>query len=480
MAEERESTAVGYRLRMQPTDLSTYPDQVKMMWFEWLTELGLQRKLTELRKGWDKDGKSHPLAPRTIKYRKSEVGPVHKRAPRGIPALDLSRVMSLLTGRAHLTSAEFWWGFDSVTGASFARILHYWADDQGHDVFGLSPAGTAWVTAQALKRWAAWKAAGGYARPAVNLPGAKPVPKVAVRQPIRKIEIPGRMDLENMTLAGNEAEIRRAMAAGRFPGFRRLNMRGEQWKPGHGLGPFRRPPKPKPPPTALPTAPPKPPPKPPAIPVSAALDIQADSPRIQRHAKAVLEAIDKIHSDGNLPRIPVKSFGSGINYEGFIELEATSHQPIMMKINKAASHERITIAHETGHVIDYAGIPRVAPQIGAHRDFRSEELFKDFIKAVDNSESIKTLRSREFEEKLGTYKLDQHHMAYLLQDNEIWARAYSQWITEKSADPDMAAQLENILVLRRQQIYPFQWTAEDFRPIATAIDGIFRKLGWLK
>ncbi|HMF38318.1 MAG TPA: hypothetical protein VKF17_16865 [Isosphaeraceae bacterium] len=258
---DRESTAVGYRLRMQPPDLSTYPDSVKLQWFEWVTELGIERKLVELRKGWDRYGKTHPLKPRTIKYRKSEVGPVHKRAPRGIPALDLSRVMSLLTGRAHLSSAEFWWGFDSVTGASFARILHYWADDHGHDVFGLSPAGTAWVEAEAMKKWAEWKAAGGYTRPAVNLPGAKPVRKAAIRRPIRKIEIPGRMDLENMDLAGGEAEIRRAIAAGRFPGFRRLNLRGEQWKPGAGIPHLQPPPKfpPKPPP---PTAPPKPAPVP--------------------------------------------------------------------------------------------------------------------------------------------------------------------------------------------------------------------------
>ena len=68
-------------------------------------------------RGWDKNGKVHRLKPKTIKYRKSEVGPVHPNAPRLIPALNLSRVRSLLTGRAHTTSAEFWWKFDSVTGA---------------------------------------------------------------------------------------------------------------------------------------------------------------------------------------------------------------------------------------------------------------------------------------------------------------------------------------------------------------------------
>ena len=93
----------------------------------------------------------------TIKYRKSEVGPVTRNAPRGIPALDLSRVMSLLVGRAHASTAEFWWKFDSVSGASFAKILHYWADDQGHDVFGLSPRGTAWTLARATSDWETWK-----------------------------------------------------------------------------------------------------------------------------------------------------------------------------------------------------------------------------------------------------------------------------------------------------------------------------------
>ena len=48
-------------------------------------------------------------------------------------------------------------------------------------------------------------------------------------------EIKGRMDLENMDLAGNEAEIRTAMGAKLFPGFRILNARGQRWKPGSGL-----------------------------------------------------------------------------------------------------------------------------------------------------------------------------------------------------------------------------------------------------
>ena len=79
---DRESTAVGYRLRgFGPTELSTFPDRIKLMYWQWVVELGLQAKDRDLARGFDKDGNVHPLSPYTIKHRKSKVGPVHKLAP---------------------------------------------------------------------------------------------------------------------------------------------------------------------------------------------------------------------------------------------------------------------------------------------------------------------------------------------------------------------------------------------------------------
>jgi len=246
---DRESTAVGYRLRIEPPGgLSTYPDAVKLMWYQWVVDLALARKDRELAKGMDKNGKIGVLDPGTIKHRKSEVGPTTKTAPYGTPSYARSRVRSLLTGRAHTGSAEFWWGFDSHTGRSFAVILHYWADEYSHDVFGLSVSGTAWVTREAVKKWSAWKAAGGYERGLANVPGASPVRKAEILKPIAKREVKGRFDFKNMDLwEGEEGLLRRATKAGTFSGFRRLNARGEKWRPGHGLSnPPATPPKPPP------------------------------------------------------------------------------------------------------------------------------------------------------------------------------------------------------------------------------------------
>ncbi len=234
---DRESTSVGYRLRIAPPDLGYFPDSVKQMWFGWVLEYGLKAKDRELAQGKDKDGVVGVLSPRTIKYRKSEVGPVTKTAPFLTPSYARSRVRSLLTGRAHTNSAEFFWRFDAVSGRSFAVILHYQAEN-GHDVFGLSDTAKAAVMAQALKKWEAWKQAGGpVPQPRHVSTVGEPVRKVPVRQPIRKVQVTGRTDLEKMDLMGDEALIKRAIDAGTFTGFRRLNARGEQWfKPGTRIG----------------------------------------------------------------------------------------------------------------------------------------------------------------------------------------------------------------------------------------------------
>ena len=225
-----QSTQIGYRIRgIEPTDLSTYPDSVKRLWWDWVVKYGLIAKDKELARGLDKDGAPmRALHPKTIKYRKSEVGPVTKNAPPLEPALALSRVRSLLTGRAHTGSAEFWWKFDAVSGESFATILRYQRDEYGRDVFGLSPRGTAWTLAQATKEWQKWKASPEAARLATARPGIPAARQV--RTPLPKITV--RQNLEHSELfPGARPLIEKAIAEGRFPGFRRLNARGEQRKP---------------------------------------------------------------------------------------------------------------------------------------------------------------------------------------------------------------------------------------------------------
>ena len=222
---------LGYRIRgIEPVDLMLYPDPVKLMWWGWVVEFGLRAKDRDLARGLDKDGAPlRLLKPESIRHRKSQVGPTDRYAPPLQPSHARSRVRSLLTGRAHVNSAEFWWKFDPVTGRSFADVLVH-QKEQGRDVFGLSSTATAWVQQQAVKRWEAWKRKAGAQTQRAAMP-------LAPKSPVVGVALRGRADLANMD-AGAGADLARArlaLRAGQHTGFRRLNAEGEKWTPGPGV-----------------------------------------------------------------------------------------------------------------------------------------------------------------------------------------------------------------------------------------------------
>jgi hypothetical protein len=131
----------------------------------------------------------------------------------------------LLRGRAQTTSAEFWWTFDAVTGKSFAVVLRG-QQKQGRDVSGLSPAGTVWVRAQALRKWKVWKQTAHVSNTPLSAPGCVVVKQPIERRPLKMIRVTGRTDLEHMDQAGDDEQIRRSIGAGQFSGFSQLNPVG--------------------------------------------------------------------------------------------------------------------------------------------------------------------------------------------------------------------------------------------------------------
>jgi hypothetical protein len=155
-------------------------------------------------------------------------------APPLEPSYKRSRVRSLPRGREHTTSAEFFWDFDAVSGDSFAVILRA-QREQGRDVFGLSPKGCASVRAAAWKRWDDWKRSQHAGTPATKPPVVQPAAKLEVP----KLKRVGRLDVQNTERGASEAtaaETEAAIAARMQTGFRRLNVQGEKWKPGTGVG----------------------------------------------------------------------------------------------------------------------------------------------------------------------------------------------------------------------------------------------------
>lgn len=209
---------------------------------------------------------------------------------------------------------------------------------------------------------------------------------------------------------------------------------------------------------AVPAAPVPGPSTPTPAPVSAALEVRVAGPHAA-DVRTALGAIDRVHDDGELPAIPIigqtGSDSLGIYY-------FPGGQPKHIGVRPAPGNwPAMTAAHETGHFLDHQ-------TLGLRGEFASVKHpdLQGFRDAVHGSAAVAQIK------KLPRWKQD-----YFLEGYELWARAYAQYIAKKSGDPLLVAQLAKI----RGGNQPWrQWSEEDFAPIQTAIDDVFKKKGWLK
>src|SRR5262245_55706975 len=97
------------------------------------------------------------------------------------------------------------------------------------------------------------------------------------------------------------------------------------------------------------------------------------------------------------------------------------------------------------------------------------------MKAVmDAAKSSAAIKQIETKRDTGTTR-ERNFARYMLTNEEVWARAYSQFIAERSGDPLLLEQLNTALNTGTGR----QWTTDDFKPIGAAIETLFKKLKWL-
>jgi len=209
-------------------------------------------------------------------------------------------------------------------------------------------------------------------------------------------------------------------------------------------------------------------------PVSKALGLQGTKKQ-KGISATVLGVIDAIHGDGDLPEIPL-GWSKSTKWNGAMkfsvnklsgEMTATS-----ISVSTISPHPHMTVAHEIGHFLDQQGI---GSRRFASVDPKFSLLFKAFNDAIAGSDSFQVIQ------KLTTLNLSQktkEHLAYIQQPEELFARAYAQWVATKSKNKTFAKELDDSLP--KSGTIPHQWSHDDFRPIAASLDSMFRELGWLK
>ena len=195
-------------------------------------------------------------------------------------------------------------------------------------------------------------------------------------------------------------------------------------------------------------------------PVSKALDVRTTGPH-KPQMRIAINAVDQVHDDGALPQVAVigrvgSKYALGEYHQG------NPFRGIGPQIgirNAPASWPGMTTVHEIGHLLDHQ-------VLGTPGIFASEfhHTFAAFRAVVAETQSFKAIAA------LGPLQRGQFATG-----KELWARAYAQYIATRSRDPLLLSQLDRI----RSSSQPWrQWSDEDFKPVAAAIDDILKAKGW--
>lgn len=234
-----------------------------------------------------------------------------------------------------------------------------------------------------------------------------------------------------------------------------------------------------------PVAPPQPTPHvpvPQGTPVSSALTIPARS-RSATVLREALDAIDQVHGDGLLDTLPVNMV-SGKSSEATYYFRGTRAEKI--DINTTAVHKRFSLVHEIGHWLDHQQI-HATLDVALQQNRQIKRASTQWMDAVKNSQAYKDLIGyRTGAKKLRivlpngterTGRVDKRYIDYLLNEQELWARAYSQYIITRSQHVGLQEEWQDY---RAGGYFFDHWTESDFEPVGAAMDKLFETMGWRK
>ena len=203
--------------------------------------------------------------------------------------------------------------------------------------------------------------------------------------------------------------------------------------------------------------------KPAGKPVSEALDVRTR--KFKAQAEYAIAAVNKVHGDGTLPRIPIQAVSSKRYYGAYDPQEGG------LKIKLAGGdHVELTTIHEIGHFLDHKGFPGAG--------LNSDKL-NPLIAEIRKSPEVKRLMEKLRD--VGRYSKQGEYIEYLLKPVELFARGYSQYIPAKIGDKKLLDQVTGIIQNGLTESTRLsQWTTENFAPIEKTFDSIFEGMGWLE
>jgi hypothetical protein len=236
------------------------------------------------------------------------------------------------------------------------------------------------------------------------------------------------------------------------------------------------------------------------VPSSIGLGVGALLSREIKRAQEAIDRVHRVHLDAEPPpKIAlISSPGVGDGSYSFDDSGGVA-VPNYIRIGPMLMFPEIAYTHEWGHYLDQQILgrrenfgSRQAIGLDGYSGDKYEHALRPIMDTIAVSEKTKHLmnmlrsdatvnvRENGVSRTISLSDPDVHrYTTYLLQPEEMFARAYSQWIALRS-DPE-GPMMEAVRERSESAgvLHPQQWDDEDFQPIAEAFDQVFGKLDWL-
>ena len=200
--------------------------------------------------------------------------------------------------------------------------------------------------------------------------------------------------------------------------------------------------------------------------------------------QGAMAAVDSVHGDGELGIIPLTTIPTtALDWEAAYVND--DDRAVAIEVNANAQRKQLSLVHEVGHWLDHQmlGVAMgeqtnpaiVAANLRVMAAIRGTEQFQAWEDFVAGRRTIPITNPQTGVTNL--FRPNPRAVRYLMEDREIWARAYAQYISSVSQSPEL---LEQFADFRSQPGNIRFWGDEDFAPVAEAIDGLVRTMGWRK
>ena len=203
-------------------------------------------------------------------------------------------------------------------------------------------------------------------------------------------------------------------------------------------------------------------------PVSDAIQVAVHG-MLREDVEAGLAAIDRVHDDGELPIVELRRCET--EDLGYIKPKSVPGgiAADYLAINNSGPWPTLTTIHEAGHLLD---LEAIGPK-GNLATRAADPDMMGILAAAEDTAAIRGLR-KKLREAVG-YDA-KRPFAYLLKPEEIWARAYAQFVAQRARSIGLQRELSRAI---ESEGGLRQWTKGDFEKIDAAIEAMFKKWGWI-